>query len=159
MRWNVYSASRIQRPCCAPHARLLVRKAIRATPATSPTASGQDYVHTCLIDSGPLIALFSPDDRHHARFDALVSELSANVLRLVTPWPCILEASYLLELSRRFESSSCSNGFTWAELSSIRSRPTIWLRSCRGCAATVSAASGKWTSQTHHSAGAQSKAV
>ena len=60
-------------------------------------------MHTCLIDSGPLIALFSPDDRHHARFDALVSELSANVLRLITTWPCIVEASYLLELSRRFE--------------------------------------------------------
>jgi uncharacterized protein len=60
-------------------------------------------VHTCLIDSGPLIALFSPNDRHHARFDALISELSAGVLRLITTWPCIVEASYLLEIPRRFE--------------------------------------------------------
>jgi len=60
-------------------------------------------VHTCLIDSGPLIALFSPADRHHARFDALVAKLSASVLRLITTWPCIVEASYLLEFPRRFE--------------------------------------------------------
>jgi uncharacterized protein len=60
-------------------------------------------VRSCLIDSGPLIALFAMDDHHHARFDALVKELSADGLRLITAWPCIVEASYLLEIPQRFE--------------------------------------------------------
>jgi uncharacterized protein len=60
-------------------------------------------VRSCLIDSGPLIALFAVDDHHHARFDAMVRELSAGGLRLITTWPCIVEASYLLEIPQRFE--------------------------------------------------------
>jgi len=60
-------------------------------------------VRNCLIDSGPLIALFAVDDDHHARFDALVKDLSVGGLRLITTWPCIVEASYLLEIPHRFE--------------------------------------------------------
>jgi predicted nucleic acid-binding protein len=60
-------------------------------------------VRSCPIDSGPLIALFAVDDHHHVRFDALVRELSAGGLRLMTTWPCIVEASYLLEIPQRFE--------------------------------------------------------
>jgi len=60
-------------------------------------------VRSCLIDSGPLIALFAVDDHHHARFDAMVKELSAGGLRLITTWPCIVEASYVLEIPQRFE--------------------------------------------------------
>lgn len=60
-------------------------------------------MRSCLIDSGPLIALFAVDDHHHARFDALVKELSVGGLRLVTTWPCIVEASCLLEIPQRFE--------------------------------------------------------
>jgi uncharacterized protein len=60
-------------------------------------------VRSCLIDSGPLIALFAVDDHHHARFNAIVRELSAGGLRLITTWPCIVEASYLLEIPQRFE--------------------------------------------------------
>lgn len=60
-------------------------------------------MRSCLIDSGPLIALFAVDDHHHARFDALVKELSVGGLRLITTWPCIVEASYLLEIPQRFE--------------------------------------------------------
>ena len=60
-------------------------------------------MRSCLIDSGPLIALFAVDDHHHARFDALVKELSTGGLRLITTWPCIVEASYLLEIPQRFE--------------------------------------------------------
>jgi predicted nucleic acid-binding protein len=43
------------------------------------------------------------DDHHHARFNAIVRELSAGGLRLITTWPCIVEASYLLEIPQRFE--------------------------------------------------------
>jgi predicted nucleic acid-binding protein len=60
-------------------------------------------VRNCLIDSGPLIALFAVDDEHHARIDALVKELSVGGLRLITTWPCVVEASYLLEIPHRFE--------------------------------------------------------
>jgi predicted nucleic acid-binding protein len=60
-------------------------------------------VRSCLIDSGPLIALFAVDDRHHTRFDTLVKEESVRGLRLLTTWPCIVEASYLLEIPQRFE--------------------------------------------------------
>jgi uncharacterized protein len=60
-------------------------------------------VRSCLIDSGPLIALFAVDDHHHDRFNTIVKELSAGGLRLITTWPCIVEASYLLEIPLRFE--------------------------------------------------------
>jgi len=60
-------------------------------------------VRSCLIDSEPLIALFAVDDRHHVRFDTIVKELSVGGLRLITTWPCIVEASYLLEIPQRFE--------------------------------------------------------
>jgi uncharacterized protein len=74
-------------------------------------------VRSCLIDSGPLIALFAVDDRHHPRFDAIVKDLSARGLRLLTTWPCIVEASYLLEIPRRFEM------LKWIELGGVTVYP------------------------------------
>ena len=56
-----------------------------------------------LIDAGPLVALFAADDAHHARYDRLVSDASADGLRLVTTWPCVVEASYILDAPWRFE--------------------------------------------------------
>jgi predicted nucleic acid-binding protein len=70
-------------------------------------------VRSCLIDSGPLIALFAIDDRHHARFDTLVKDESVRGLRLLTTWPCIVEASYLLEIPQRFEM------LKWIELGGV----------------------------------------
>jgi hypothetical protein len=60
-----------------------------------------------------LIALFAVDDRHHARFDAIVKELSVGGLRLITTWPCMVEASYLLEIPQRFEM------LKWVELGGV----------------------------------------
>jgi uncharacterized protein len=60
-------------------------------------------VKSVLIDSGPLIALFAVDDKHHRRFDDLVGDLSPEGLRLLTTWPCIVETSYLLETPQRYE--------------------------------------------------------
>jgi predicted nucleic acid-binding protein len=60
-----------------------------------------------------LIALFAVDDRHHAHFDALVKEESVHGLRLLTTWPCIVEASYLLEIPQRFEM------LKWIELGGV----------------------------------------
>jgi predicted nucleic acid-binding protein len=60
-------------------------------------------VRNVLIDAGPLIALFAADDAHHLRYDQLVSEASPGSLRLVTTWPCVVEAAYLLRPKLRFE--------------------------------------------------------
>jgi predicted nucleic acid-binding protein len=70
-------------------------------------------VQSVLIDSGPLIALFAVDDRHHQRFDERVSSLSADGLRLLTTWPCIVEASYLLASPQRYEM------LRWVELGGV----------------------------------------
>jgi uncharacterized protein len=60
-------------------------------------------VRSVLLDSGPLIALFAVDDKHHEHYDQLVTSLSGGGLRMLTTWPCIVEASYLLDLPHRFE--------------------------------------------------------
>jgi uncharacterized protein len=60
-------------------------------------------VRNVLIDAGPLIALFAADDTHHARYDQLVAEAEPGTLRLVTTWPCVVEAAYLLRAKLRFE--------------------------------------------------------
>ena len=70
-----------------------------------------------LIDAGPLVALFAFDDTHHARYDALVTELSTSGLRLVTTWPCIVEASYMLDAPWRFEL------LTWVEQGGVQVFP------------------------------------
>ena len=60
-------------------------------------------MRSVLIDSGPLIALFAVDDKHHRRFDDCIASLARDGLRLLTTWPCIVEASYLLAAPQRYE--------------------------------------------------------
>jgi predicted nucleic acid-binding protein len=60
-------------------------------------------VRSILLDAGPQIALFAVDDKYHHHYDNLLSELSASGLRLITTWPCIVEASYLLGVPQRYE--------------------------------------------------------
>ncbi len=60
-------------------------------------------MRSVLLDAGPQVALFAPDDTHHARFYGLVGELAAGGLRLMTTWPCVVEAAYLLDPPHRFE--------------------------------------------------------
>jgi predicted nucleic acid-binding protein len=60
-------------------------------------------VRSILLDAGPQIALFAVDDKHHSHYDQLISELSASGLRLLTTWPCVVEASYLLGIPQRYE--------------------------------------------------------
>lgn len=50
-------------------------------------------MRSTLVDSGPLIALFDRDDRHHKR---VASFLKAAPLRLITTWPVLTEVSALL---------------------------------------------------------------
>jgi len=59
-------------------------------------------VQSILVDAGPLIALFSSDDNHHQHYDELITRLSSSGLRLLTTWPCIVEACYLLDPPNRF---------------------------------------------------------
>lgn len=56
-----------------------------------------------LIDAGPLIALFATDDAHHVRYDRLMTEASAGGIRLVTTWPCVVEASHILDAPLHYE--------------------------------------------------------
>ena len=56
-----------------------------------------------LIDAGPLVALFATDDLHHVRYNRIVEDAAAEGLRLVTTWPCVVEASYILDAPWRFE--------------------------------------------------------
>lgn len=58
-------------------------------------------MRSVLLDAGPQVALFAPDDRHHARFERLLA--SSKELRLITTWPCVVEAAYLLDPPHRYE--------------------------------------------------------
>lgn len=60
-------------------------------------------MRSILLDAGPQIALFAVDDKHHHHYNSLVAKLSASGLRLITTWPCVVEASYLLGVPQRFE--------------------------------------------------------
>jgi predicted nucleic acid-binding protein len=51
-------------------------------------------VHGVLVDAGPLVALIDRRDNHHVR---CVDALRALVAPLITVWPALVEAMYLLE--------------------------------------------------------------
>lgn len=70
-----------------------------------------------IIDAGPLIALFAVDVKHHRRFDGLVLSYSETGLRLITTWPCVMEASYILEAPQRFEM------LRWIEMGGLQVYP------------------------------------
>jgi uncharacterized protein len=67
-----------------------------------------------LIDAGPLVAVFAADDKHHVRLDAQLLALAEEGLRLLTTWPCLVEAAYLLEAPQRFEM------LRWIELGGVQ---------------------------------------
>lgn len=88
-----------------------------------------------------LIALFAVDDKHHSRFDELVRRMAPEGLRLLTTWPCVVEAAYLLDFPPCFEM------LRWIEMGarwSSRSRRIISQKQWSGCASIRSAGSGKW---------------
>jgi len=75
------------------------------------------FVRNVLLDAGPLVALFAADDALHDRFDSQVRELAKTGLRLITTWPCVVEAAYLLEPPQRFEM------LAWLELGGAQVYP------------------------------------
>lgn len=60
-------------------------------------------MQNALLDAGPLIAIFSPGDAARGHFEQLFAAHSPSGLRLLTTWPCIVEASHLLDPPRNFE--------------------------------------------------------
>ncbi len=60
-------------------------------------------MRSVLLDAGPLIAVFSPGDRYRAHYEHVIGEAAKEGLRLMTTWPCIVEASHLLDPPRNFE--------------------------------------------------------
>jgi len=55
-------------------------------------------VRSILADTGPLVALFKRDDRHHK---ATVRWANANRVRLATTWPVVTAACHFLALPGR----------------------------------------------------------
>ncbi|MDP1606144.1 MAG: hypothetical protein Q8L93_05830 [Rhodocyclaceae bacterium] len=56
-----------------------------------------------IVDAGPLVATFSPHDAYRAKVEGKLAALMEDGFRLITTWPCIVEASHLLAAPRRFE--------------------------------------------------------
>lgn len=56
-----------------------------------------------LFDAGPLIATFSPTDVYRAEVEGKLAELAKAGCRLLTTWPCVVEATHMLAAPRRFE--------------------------------------------------------
>ena len=71
-------------------------------------------MRSVLLDAGPMVALFATDDLHHARFDAALRRLAKQGLRLLSTWPCVVEASYRLDAPQRFEL------LRWIELGAVQ---------------------------------------
>jgi len=55
-----------------------------------------------LIDAGPMVALISASDRHHASCKATLARLDEPI---VTVWPAFMEAMYLLRSSMEAQSN------------------------------------------------------
>jgi predicted nucleic acid-binding protein len=70
-------------------------------------------VQNILLDAGPLVATFSPTDVHRVEVENKLARLATTGCRLLTTWPCIVEASYLLAAPRRFEL------LKWVELGGV----------------------------------------
>ena len=49
-----------------------------------------------LVDAGPLVALFDAADQGFERTARAIATAQSSGVRLLTTWPCITEASYLL---------------------------------------------------------------
>ena len=55
-----------------------------------------------LVDAGPMIALFDPQDRAHQHYTKLLTNLYEH-WQLHTTWPCVTEASHMLGGVARLE--------------------------------------------------------
>ena len=55
-----------------------------------------------LVDAGPLVAAFGANQPQGERYQALFRKAADEQWSLATTWPCVVEASYLLEPPQRY---------------------------------------------------------
>ena len=55
-----------------------------------------------LVDAGPLVAAFGANQPQGKRYQALFKLAADELWSLATTWPCIVEASYLLDPPQRY---------------------------------------------------------
>ncbi len=86
-------------------------------------------MRSSLVDAGPLIALFDPSDRGHARIKKF---LFKNKLLLITTWPVLTETSYLLRYDARVQAALLE----WVSRGAIQVRD-LDVDACRSMAAKM----------------------
>ena len=59
---------------------------------------GSGWVQSILIDTGPLVALFSRRDKHHARMVKFLADFEGVLL---TTWPVVTEVCHLISRENR----------------------------------------------------------
>lgn len=69
-------------------------------------------MNVALLDAGPLIALFDPQDIAHGHYSDLLSAESLG-WHLTTTWPCVVEASHFLAATARWKM------LNWVELGGV----------------------------------------
>lgn len=55
-----------------------------------------------LVDAGPLVSLFGINQPDGRRYNLLFKQAADEQWSLATTWPCVVEASYLLDVPQRF---------------------------------------------------------
>ena len=55
-----------------------------------------------LVDTGPLVAAFGVHQKQSAHYRALFKRAADEVWSLATTWPCVVEASHLLDVPQRY---------------------------------------------------------
>jgi len=59
-------------------------------------------VLAALVDAGPLVAVFGRNEPEGPRYRALFKRAADELWSLATTWPCVVEASHLLEAPQRY---------------------------------------------------------
>jgi uncharacterized protein len=59
-------------------------------------------VPAALIDAGPMVALFGINQPRTGHYRALLRRAGEELWSLATTWPCVTEASHLLDLPQRY---------------------------------------------------------
>jgi predicted nucleic acid-binding protein len=89
-------------------------------------------VRSCLVDAGPLIALFDKDDRYH---QAVMEFFRGYTGRLYTSWAVITEVLHMLDFDLRAQ----IDFLTWLQRDALKIIPLT-----KGCLARISALSQKY---------------
>lgn len=55
-----------------------------------------------LVDAGPMVAIFGANQPRASHYRALLKRAGDELWSLATTWPCVTEASYLLDVPQRY---------------------------------------------------------